>query len=88
MASLLRDGREPRHRDDVTLDAEIIEEIPSANSHRLLMRVAPLHEATVGACIFEVDVPAHPYDVLGVSERRNWQIVLLSERISLVPGAV
>jgi hypothetical protein len=30
-------------------------------------------------------VPAHPYDVMGIASKRNWQIVLMSEHLTLVP---
>jgi len=82
---VLREGREARNPLDVVLDAEIVEETATANSHRLYMRVNAGSAELAEPFIFEVDVPAHPYNVLGIATRREWQIVLLSEHLTLVP---
>jgi hypothetical protein len=35
--------------------------------------------------VFEVDMPAHPYEVLGIGSSREWKVVLSGEWMSLVP---
>jgi hypothetical protein len=30
--------------------------------------------------------PAHPYEVLGIANKRQWRIALTAENVSLVPG--
>ena len=81
---MLRDGRDTRHAGDAAVDAEIIEEIPMGNTHRLFMRALPLDSGVGEPYIFEVDVPAHPYEVLGISTKREWRIALTSEHVALV----
>jgi hypothetical protein len=49
------------------------------------MRVTGDEAATTGPLIVESDVPAHPYEVLGVAGRREWRVALLAEHMSLVP---
>jgi hypothetical protein len=34
--------------------------------------------------VLEIDVPAHPYEVLGVASRPQWNVRLTSEHIALV----
>ena len=83
---VLRDGRDARHAGDAVLDAEIVEEVAMGNTHRLFMR-APMIGAGVGEpFVFEVDVPAHPYEVLGIASKREWRIALTSEHLALVPA--
>ena len=83
---LLRDGRDARDSGDAVLDAEIIEDVPLGNTHRLFMRAAPTASDTGEPFVFEVDVPAHPYELLGVGTKREWRVVLTSEHMSLVGG--
>jgi molybdate transport system ATP-binding protein len=83
---VLRDERGPRDRSDPVVETEIIEEVATGNNHRLYMR--PTGEDAAGEpFIFEVDVPAHPYEVLGIASRREWRIVLSPQWMSLVPAA-
>jgi molybdate transport system ATP-binding protein len=84
---VLRDGHEPRDVRDAIVDTEIIEEVPMGNTHRLFMRAAVPDAAFGESFVFEVDMPAHPYDVLGIRARREWRVVLASEHLSLVPPA-
>jgi hypothetical protein len=79
---LLRRDREHANEFDTTLDVEIIEELASANSHRLYLRV--VNEGGPTECVIEADVPAHPYEVMGVAEHREWRVALTLSRTVLV----
>jgi molybdate transport system ATP-binding protein len=79
---LLREGREPHNPGDAIVDVEIVEDIALGNTHRLFMRAGS--GATSEPFLFEVDVPAHPYELLGVASRRDWRIVLTTEHMKLV----
>jgi len=81
---VLREGHEPRHG-DVVLDAEIVEEQATSNNHRLYLRVPPVDADLGEPHIIEADVPAHPYEVLGIASRRDWRITLAAEHVTLVP---
>jgi molybdate transport system ATP-binding protein len=84
---LLREGRAARDEGDATIDAEIIEDVSLGNTHRLYMRAQCIDGDGGAAYVFEVDVPAHPYELLGVSGRPDWRVVLSSEHMTLVPRA-
>jgi molybdate transport system ATP-binding protein len=80
---LLRDGHQPHDAGDAILNAEVVEDVSLGNTHRLFMRVPGAGD--IGdSLMMEVDVPAHPYELLGVASRRDWQVVLTAEHISLV----
>jgi molybdate transport system ATP-binding protein len=83
---VLREGREARDSGDAVIDAEIIEEVAMGNTHRLFMRALPIDTELGEPFVFEVDVPAHPYEVLGIPSKRDWQIVLTSEHMTVVPA--
>ncbi|MPZ50662.1 MAG: ATP-binding cassette domain-containing protein, partial [Dehalococcoidia bacterium] len=79
---LLRRDRPHANDLDTTLDVEIIEELASANSHRLYLRV--VGEDGPAECVIEADVPAHPYEVIGVAESREWRVALtLSKTVAV-----
>ncbi|HYM15344.1 MAG TPA: ABC transporter ATP-binding protein [Dehalococcoidia bacterium] len=80
---VLREGRTPHHATDTVVDVEIIDDMPGASVHRLTMRVAATEDAAE-PFVFDVDVPTHPYEVLDIFARRNWQIALATERLFLV----
>ena len=82
---VLRAGREAREATDAVVDAEIVEEVAMGNTHRLFMRAVAADADLGEPYIFEVDVPAHPYEVLGIGTRRDWRIALTTEHLSLVP---
>ena len=80
-----RGDRPSRGDVNAVIDAEIIEEVALGNTHRLFMRALP-EDADIGEpFVFEVDMPAHPYEVLGVRSKRDWRIALTTENLSLVP---
>jgi hypothetical protein len=83
---VLKEGRDPQEYNDTVVDVEIIDEVSTGSNHRLFMRTAS-PSATDEPYVFEVDVPAHPYEVLGIASRRDWRIVLSSRWMALVPGA-
>jgi ABC-type sulfate/molybdate transport systems ATPase subunit len=82
---VLRDDREAREHDDAVVETEIIDQVATGNNHRLFMRTL-MPSPTDEPYVFEVDVPAHPYEVLGIASRREWRIVLSARWMSLVPG--
>jgi ABC-type Fe3+/spermidine/putrescine transport system ATPase subunit len=83
---VLRDEREPRDRNDPVIETEIVDEVATGNNHRLAMRTATDSSRGSEPFVFEVDVPAHPYEVLGIGSRRQWRIVLSPQWMSLVPA--
>ena len=81
---VLREGRDTHSGLDTVVDTEIIEEMAMGNTHRLFMRAGVPDAALGEPFVFEVDVPAHPYEVLGVASRRDWRIALTSDHMTLV----
>jgi len=80
-----RAERSSRDGGNAVVEAEIVEEVAMGNTHRLFMR-ADAEGAEIGEpYVFEVDVPAHPYQVLGIPSRRQWRIALTAEHTWLVP---
>jgi hypothetical protein len=55
-------------------DVEIDDEVPMGNNHGLYLRV--LKDGASTDCVIESDVPAHPYQVMGVGSRRDWRTSL------------
>jgi molybdate transport system ATP-binding protein len=67
---------------DTMLDVEIEDEVATGNNHRLYLRVVN-GDGPVD-CIIEADVPAHPYQVMGVAAQRRWCISLtLGETVAI-----
>ena len=62
---------------DTVLDVEIDEEIATGNNHRLFLRV--FRDGSPTECVIEADLPAHPYQVMGVASEKRWQIALTLE---------
>jgi molybdate transport system ATP-binding protein len=84
---VLREGRDARDTGDAVVTAEIVEEIAMGNTYRLFMRAVALDADLGRAFVFEVDVPAHPYEVLGIASKREWRIALTAEHMTVVSGA-
>jgi ABC-type Fe3+/spermidine/putrescine transport system ATPase subunit len=80
-----REDRPSRNTDNAEIETEIVEEIALGNTHRLFMRALPADSNLGEPYVFEVDVPAHPYEVLGIANKREWRIALTAENVSLVP---
>jgi hypothetical protein len=49
------------------------------------MRTVAPAASTGEPFVFEVDVPAHPCEVLGIASRNDWSVVPSTEWISLIP---
>jgi molybdate transport system ATP-binding protein len=62
---------------DTLLDVEIEDEIATGSNHRLYLRVVSENGPT--DCLIEADVPAHPYQVMGVAGHRDWRVALTLE---------
>jgi molybdate transport system ATP-binding protein len=71
---LLRRDRPHANELDTTLDVLIVDEVATSNSRRLYLKVT--RDEKPVECIIEADVPAHPYEVMGVATRRDWRIAL------------
>jgi molybdate transport system ATP-binding protein len=82
---LVRDGHEPRNPGDALVEGTVVEDQPLGNTHRLVVSVKAEDSETGAPLTLEVDVPAHPYQLLGVSTRANWRLVLTAEHMTLVP---
>ena len=75
---LVRPGSEPHvaERTNV-LRATIEREVASGAFHTLFLRADELS--------IEADVPAHPYEVMGVARSREWAVSLKRSAIHLIP---
>jgi molybdate transport system ATP-binding protein len=80
---LLRRDRPHANQIETTLDVEIEEEVATGNNHRLYLRV---RDGDAPGCVIEADVPAHPYEVMGVATRRDWRVALTLERCIAIPA--
>ncbi len=81
---VLRRDRPHANQVDTTLDVEVVDEFATGNSHRLYLRV--VGESPAGEdCVIEADVPAHPYEVMGIASRRDWRIALPVDHTAVVP---
>lgn len=79
---LLRRDRPHTNEMDTTLDVELIDEVPTGNNHRLYLKVAG---AADDECVIEADVPAHPYQVMGVASRREWRVAFTLDETVAIP---
>jgi len=82
---VLKDGHEARDATDTVIETEIIDEEATSTSHRLFLRTVAPPGSVAEPFVFEVDVPAHPYEVLGIASRRDWRVSLSPDWMSLVP---
>ena len=79
---LLRRDRPHTNQLDTTLDVELIDEVPTGNNHRLYLKVIGSDN---DLCVIEADVPAHPYQVMGVATRRDWRVALTLDETVAIP---
>ena len=78
-ALLVRPGSEPHVAPRSNLvRGRIVREVASGAFHTLVMRL----EGT--DLELEVDVPAHPYEVMGVAQQRDWQVSLKRSALHLI----
>ena len=83
--------RPERHHADVRphdtlVAAEIVDEIAHGAAHTLFFRLAGAPPPDAGYDV-EVDLPALPYEVLGVRERRTWTLALPADAVHVMPDA-
>ena len=79
---LLRSDRVHANALETVLDVEIEDELATGNNHRLFLRVLNADGPT--DCVIEADVPAHPYQVMGVAQSRHWRVALtLDETVAI-----
>ena len=67
---------------ETVLEGDLIDEIPHGASYTLFFRLAD----NTGAHDLEVDLPAMPYQVLGVRARRRWRLALPVDAVHIVPA--
>jgi molybdate transport system ATP-binding protein len=83
---LLRPDRAPEGDvHDSIIAAEIVDEIAHGAFHTLFFRVG--QPAGTSAYDVEVDIAAHPYDVLGVRGRRDWLLAFPATAVHLMRPA-
>jgi hypothetical protein len=80
---LLRRDRTHANQVETPLDVEITDELATGNNHRLYLRVVGSDGPTDD--VIEADVTAHPYQMMGVSERRDRCIASLWKKRSPSP---
>ncbi len=79
---ITRHGRPPENL-DTTLDIEIDETVATGNNHRLYTRLTG--GPNLPGCQIEIDVSAHPYEVMGIAARRDWRVALSMEKTVAIP---
>jgi hypothetical protein len=70
---ILRADRPHANELDTTLDAEIVDEVASGNTHRMYFRAGTTDR------VIEADISAHPYEVMGIASQRQWRLALTLE---------
>jgi len=81
---LLRPERHPAEAlRDTALTAEIVSEEAHGAAHTLFFRLPGADEVPHDV---EVDLPSHPYEVLGVRERRVWTLVFPRPAVHVMPA--
>ena len=59
------------------------DEVATGNNHRVFLRV--MRDGGATDCLMEVDVPAHPYQVMGVAGQKRWRASLTWEETVAIP---
>jgi ABC-type Fe3+/spermidine/putrescine transport system ATPase subunit len=80
---LLRRDRPHSNQVETTLDVELIDEEATGVNHRLYLRV--VGEDASSDCVIEADLSDHPYEVMGVAERADWQVALTLQQTVAIP---
>jgi molybdate transport system ATP-binding protein len=80
---LQRRDRPHTESPDTVLDVEIEDEVALGSNHRLYLRVCNATGPT--ECVIEADVPAHPYEVMGIASTRHWRASLTLEHTVAIP---
>lgn len=81
---LLRRDRPHANQVETTLDVELVDEEATGNNHRLYLRV--VGEDGPADCIIEADLSAHPYEVMGVANHRDWRVALTLDQTVAIPA--
>ncbi len=72
---------------DTALAAVIVDEVAHGASHTLYLRVdGDGRAAAAGMPDIEVDLPSHPYEVMGVGRQRHWTLVLPRAALHVMPA--
>ena len=80
---LLRRDRQHANLTETTLDVELVDEEATGMNHRLYLRV--IDEDGPTDCIVEADLSDHPYEVMDVSQRRDWRVAFTLEQTVVIP---
>jgi molybdate transport system ATP-binding protein len=80
---LLRRDRPHANLLETVLDVELVDEEATGTNHRLYLRVIGVDGPT--DCIIEADLSAHPYEVMGVANRRDWRVALTLDQTVAIP---
>ncbi len=81
---LLRPERHPAEElRDAAITAEIVAEEAHGATHTLFFRLPGAVDVPYDV---EVDLPSHPYEVLGVRERRVWTLVFPRAAVHVMPA--
>jgi molybdate transport system ATP-binding protein len=80
---LVRPDRGHANAVDTLINVELEDEFATGNNHHLYMRV--LKDGQRSDCVVEVDVSAHPYEVMGVARQRHWQVALILDQTVAIP---
>jgi ABC-type sulfate/molybdate transport systems ATPase subunit len=70
---------------DTVVTAAIVDEIPHGASHTLFFRLAG--DVSPRGYDVEVDLPSHPYEVMGVRDRRLWALAFPRDAVHVMPDA-
>jgi ABC-type Fe3+/spermidine/putrescine transport system ATPase subunit len=82
---LVRAGQAPHFEPRANLlSGAIVRDIAHGAYHTLHVRLDP--PILPGDFDLEVDVPHHPYEVMGVAATRTWQVALQRSAVHLVPA--
>ena len=68
---------------DTVLEADIIEEEATSNSHRLYLRL--IIDGAPTDCVFESELADHPYEVTDVAGNRRWHLALPIDKTVAIP---
>ncbi len=79
---IMRHGR-PLENLDTILDVQIDEAVATGNNHRLYTRLTG--RPGLPECQIEIDVSAHPYEVMGIAARPDWRVAFSMEKTVAIP---
>ncbi len=80
---IIQRDRRPKGNFETTLEVEINETVGTGNNFRLYTRL--MGDAGLAECQIEIEVSAHPYEVMKIASRRNWRVALSMEKTVAIP---